>query len=726
MSLIESCALPAPMTWAQMANFAIAIGMLLAGAKMAQQLGAAGGSMMGKAGEFGKKVAMTASGLTAARWAGKQALAGAKGAGKLGLKGVDFGLSKVGLSTEDWKRRGRNIKSSVLASYYDKQALKTRKASEIAKALAVDEKGEYVNKGVGGWAKRMLARGRLQFGGYGSFNEEYSGDLEANVKNRQELIEHLASISSTKVGQEKQRSAEELKFNKETGAGIKAGKEAVMDERRLKINQIIAKGGDVDAALAGMGLDSGEIAQVRADYGRLGKANVGKAAAKITGEYTGAAQGKREAEAMEKYMAGEGMKQEEKTSELKAQTQQIQSQLAAEREQEELRAIYNLIKDQGLGEARQKKLTAKKAELESTKEMMDLQKNKAVLLARATEYRDANRPGGPDLLKATLAEQQAHSLELNKLKEVYKTAEIGANERGNIAAQLVQQMEEVRNSALSGPEKEKALKSLVKQKDSLHDFSSTQSSYDAIREEEEELRQLKWDEPINNENVGRRFLSRRLGKKVNAGQEKEALNEYRNLVGDDEYKVRMRQLGAHAKIQQSQGNAGAFVYKESPNRVNGQLTGLTDYEPVVRTGAEIIGDMSGWLKNNYIDTKKILQATGTRRLGEAPGSGSVLININDAEAKFNAEALGTFTSQSIASMGKRGFIGDLNGSAIDKASLTKQLSAFVAKATDKRAFGALTNNLKDVLEKLKIEQKELDELWSSSGKPDVNPQGKGK
>ena len=34
------------MTWANMANFAIAIGMLLAGAKMAQKLGAAGGSMM--------------------------------------------------------------------------------------------------------------------------------------------------------------------------------------------------------------------------------------------------------------------------------------------------------------------------------------------------------------------------------------------------------------------------------------------------------------------------------------------------------------------------------------------------------------------------------------------------------------------------------------------------------------------------------------------------------
>ncbi|TSC84678.1 MAG: Uncharacterized protein G01um101413_62 [Parcubacteria group bacterium Gr01-1014_13] len=136
-----STGLTSIMSWANMANFAIAIGMLLTGAKIAQQLGAAGGAMMSKAGEFGKKVAMTASGITAARWAGKQAWRGAKGAGKLGLKGVDMGLSKVaGVGTADWKRRGRAIKA--WASYTTNEkgwlGLPSRKAKLAAAGKRID------------------------------------------------------------------------------------------------------------------------------------------------------------------------------------------------------------------------------------------------------------------------------------------------------------------------------------------------------------------------------------------------------------------------------------------------------------------------------------------------------------------------------------------------------------------------------------------------------------
>ncbi len=62
------------MTWASMANFFIALGMLLIGAKKSQELGVAGGSMMGKAVDFGKKVAGVASGFAAGRWAYEKGL----------------------------------------------------------------------------------------------------------------------------------------------------------------------------------------------------------------------------------------------------------------------------------------------------------------------------------------------------------------------------------------------------------------------------------------------------------------------------------------------------------------------------------------------------------------------------------------------------------------------------------------------------------------------------
>jgi len=103
----QSSGVTSVMTWANMANLAIAMGMLMAGAKMAQKLGAAGGSMMGKVGEIGKKVAMTASGLRAGQWAAKGAWGGVK-------KGTKWGLMKAPLvGGEAWQRRGRAIKAEV-------------------------------------------------------------------------------------------------------------------------------------------------------------------------------------------------------------------------------------------------------------------------------------------------------------------------------------------------------------------------------------------------------------------------------------------------------------------------------------------------------------------------------------------------------------------------------------------------------------------------------------
>ncbi len=67
----DSAGIGGIMDWNKMSNFAIAIGILLVGAKTSQSLGTVGGSAMSKATDFGKKVAMVASGASAAMWAGK-------------------------------------------------------------------------------------------------------------------------------------------------------------------------------------------------------------------------------------------------------------------------------------------------------------------------------------------------------------------------------------------------------------------------------------------------------------------------------------------------------------------------------------------------------------------------------------------------------------------------------------------------------------------------------
>src|SRR3989338_3417163 len=76
------------MEWPNMANFAIAVGILLAGAKAAQQLGVAGGAAMSKAVDFGKKAALVGSGVAAGMWLGRKGMEGAKKGAKYGALGL--------------------------------------------------------------------------------------------------------------------------------------------------------------------------------------------------------------------------------------------------------------------------------------------------------------------------------------------------------------------------------------------------------------------------------------------------------------------------------------------------------------------------------------------------------------------------------------------------------------------------------------------------------------
>jgi hypothetical protein len=266
----EKAGLTSITSWAEMANFAIAVGMLLAGAKMAQQLGAAGGAMMGKAGEFGKKVAMVASGITAARWAGRGVAAGAKRAGAWAGKGVLMKAPLVG--GEAWQRRGRGIKAAVSRAWtegivkprviaagkrmekaYGRKKVDLKKAPEDVKqmvaerdaALAANDvvkskelkdklegKGYEVetNEGkteLGGEHYSLKQRGWARAGLFfapAAFKEEYTKDKEAGAKFAQEQIEHLVSTGKTPIGKFKTKAEAELMKLKATGQDIKARK----------------------------------------------------------------------------------------------------------------------------------------------------------------------------------------------------------------------------------------------------------------------------------------------------------------------------------------------------------------------------------------------------------------------------------------------------------------------------------------------------------------------
>ncbi|MFH1291774.1 MAG: hypothetical protein ABIH87_01070 [bacterium] len=131
----ESTGVTSAMAWDKMANFAIAIAMLVVGAKVAQQTGATGGSMMAGAINFGKKVAMIASGVAAGMWLAK----GVKGVGdsigggikhltKKGLKGAAYYAPLVG--GEKFATAARTQWEATKGWYYGKAMMPTEKAKE--------------------------------------------------------------------------------------------------------------------------------------------------------------------------------------------------------------------------------------------------------------------------------------------------------------------------------------------------------------------------------------------------------------------------------------------------------------------------------------------------------------------------------------------------------------------------------------------------------------------
>lgn len=121
----QSAGITKAMSWAKMANFAIAMGILMIGAKTTQQLGVMGASAMGKAVDFGKKAMMIGSGLAAGMYLGKGAVKGTVSGLKKGGKAVggflvgDY-VERVGLrfkrfaqGYEDWRAQGPRIKTKA-------------------------------------------------------------------------------------------------------------------------------------------------------------------------------------------------------------------------------------------------------------------------------------------------------------------------------------------------------------------------------------------------------------------------------------------------------------------------------------------------------------------------------------------------------------------------------------------------------------------------------------
>lgn len=107
-----SAGITAAMSFDKIANFAIAIGILMVGAKTTQSLGTVGGSAMSKATDFAKKVATIGSGVAVGMWAyNKGKDLGSKGVSAVGK--AAYNISPV----SDWVTRTQNFAKRQVESW---------------------------------------------------------------------------------------------------------------------------------------------------------------------------------------------------------------------------------------------------------------------------------------------------------------------------------------------------------------------------------------------------------------------------------------------------------------------------------------------------------------------------------------------------------------------------------------------------------------------------------
>ena len=199
--------------WNNMANFAIAIGMLMVGARAASQLGGVGGEWAGAAVDFGKKVGMYASGAMAARWAvdkgaeaGKEALKyAARPAVRLAETGLNVAKIAIGKSDEKRNAQAKAIEETVaakkeIARLEQKQrtggGLTEKEQAELAKQQGTVDK----NKEKAGLAGKLGTLGAMIVETRGRAEKRLE-DVEKAAHMQEVIVEETYSTSKSWQGQ---------------------------------------------------------------------------------------------------------------------------------------------------------------------------------------------------------------------------------------------------------------------------------------------------------------------------------------------------------------------------------------------------------------------------------------------------------------------------------------------------------------------------------------------
>lgn len=228
-------------SWAKMANFFIAFAMLAIGVKITQQLGVAGGSAMGKALDFGKKVATIASGYAAGRYAYEK---GIKPIGEAVGKKVELAATRPFRAI----KAGAARKLGQLEELQARGAADLRKEGQTVKELKEKEKAGTITAEEKTELTKLTSVGKRFWRGVkgaGAMVVEPQGAAEKRqeyrvlaAKMQKEIAEEEYSQSSSVLGAESLTLGQKLADLKELSERKKARKFAEENYRQNQRAQI--------------------------------------------------------------------------------------------------------------------------------------------------------------------------------------------------------------------------------------------------------------------------------------------------------------------------------------------------------------------------------------------------------------------------------------------------------------------------------------------------------
>lgn len=585
-----SSGIAAVLKWDYLVNFCIAIGMLLAGIKVTQQLGGVGASALGKAVDWGKKAAYYASGAAAARWGARQAVAGAKAGA----------MAAGGYAVEPFKLFGKNAVNTAKLWYGNRfKEANLEKAKALASQAYDKENGQFKEPS---GLKRLLARARLAADP--RFREAQRKRLaasEAAVEAQKERFEkHTLEVGQAPEAVLKAREAGRLRHRDEEGAILRQRGELDENDRQEAIYQINRDKqnlrGEIsqleetrDATLAA----GGSVVSIDADI-RARRAQI-EAGNRVLGEELGVKSSEMTAyeRDAERRMKAEGAKG-------KYEYRKKEQEAAKKMRYDEATGRY-VSSDEGRGRAAA--ISRAEAVSKQVNEAISGQDQAALLKAVQQNLGTAEGRRRQSEIMETKAKAEYESRQMDKEKELRVAEEkdkilVGQGQRPQYAAQVKAahvKEEEDRTSALNHREITSRAKFFAKDLKDLVDAGATdtadyknKSRYamgtltaSLKRGTETGLEAVQnaaavagFDETIkagDHTGMQRMVLSALSGKKVIRGHEQATFDELKNTHGEDDFNTMMRSLDEALK-------KGGQEYAPL-------LTGLTDDHTVDdRTG----------------------------------------------------------------------------------------------------------------------------------------------